>query len=388
MTTILFVTELQVWPPHGGERLHAYNMIDGLRQLAEVIVLAPQPPADCPLRSKVRAWHDLPGVPGSFRRRLAASPLVVLPRPDWRRRLAGLLADLQPQLVWFNYGHWGHYANLAQRYGARTVMQTHNVQSRLTRQGLSSRPFTRWHWYYAARLPLEAWHERALFRRFDRVLSVSEADRRDHARFVGDKASVYLPNFVTEADYQTDLTLPREAGIVMMTGNFGAFQNAIGARWLVEAVWPIVRRAVPAARLELIGRAPADWQRQMSQITGVTCTGGVAAIAPYLRRAMVAAVPLQQGSGTRFKILEAFACETPVVSTTVGAEGLALVDGVHARLADTAEDFARALIEMLQPAAHGRQLAANGLALLRAEYTLSANLPRLQRLLDDVIKTL
>ena len=385
MTTILFVTELRVWPPYGGERIQAGNVIDGLSQLAEVTVLAPPlPPADCPLLSKVHAWHNLPGVPASFRRRLVASPLVLLPRPAWQRQLAGLVAEIRPQIVWFNYGHWGQYAKLAQRGGARAVMQTHNVQSRLAWQGLISRPLTRWHLYYAARYPLEAWHERTLFRRFDRVLSVSAGDRHDHARFVGDKASGYLPNFIKAASYQTDGTAPRETDLVVMTGNFGAFQNAVGAYWLIETVWPLVRRAVPEARLELIGGAPVAWQRRIPPTAGITCTGSVTSIGPYLRRATVAVAPLLQGSGTRFKILEALACETPVVSTTLGAEGLALIDGVHARLADTPANFAAAIIELLHDPVQCQRLAANGLARLQAEFTLTANLARLQQVIDEL----
>jgi glycosyltransferase involved in cell wall biosynthesis len=236
------------------------------------------------------------------------------------------------------------------------------------------------HLYYAVRYPLEAWHERRLFRRCDRVLSVSEADRRYHARFVGDEASLYLPNYVNEAWYHLESPVLRDAGTVVMAGNFGAFQNQAGACWFVDRVWPMVQRAVPAARLQLVGDAPASWRGRVEQASGVTCVGRVPSVTPFLRRTTVGVVPLLHGSGTRFKILEALACELPLVSTTTGAEGIALVDGVHARLADTPAAFAQAVVELLTDDVQRQTLAGNGLALLRAEYSFEVNTERLRQI--------
>ena len=384
MTAILFVTEVRVWPPFGGEKIHAYNVIKALSRDFPVTVLAPQPADDCPLLAQVAGWHDLSGVATSFFRRVLDSRFVVAPRAAWRDQLEHLLTTVRPQVVWFNYGHWGHYADLAHRYGAQAVMQTHNVQSRLDWQGLNSRPLTRWHLYYAARAPLETLHEQMLFRRFDRVISVSEADRRNHARFVGEGTSLYLPNFIDEACYEVNPLPPREADLLVMTGNFGAFQNQVGADWFIEKVWPLVRAARPAARLLLVGIVSARWRKRMQATPGVAFTAGVATAAAYLRRAKAAIVPLQHGSGTRFKILEALACQAPVVSTRMGAEGIALANGVHARVADTPAEFSKAVLDLLQNEEQGQRLAANGLALLQAEYSATANIPRLQQIIADL----
>ncbi len=385
MTAILFVTELQVWPPYGGERLHAYHVIDSLSRGCAVTVLAPQPAADCPLLGQVQDWRDLPDVATSFWQRVIDSRFVVMQRRSWYQALERLLKEVRPQVVWFNYGHWGHYANLARQYGARTIQQTHNAQSRLQRQGLSSRPLTRWHLYYGLRYPLETWHEHHLFRRFDRVLSVSEQDRRYHARFVNDGVSLYQPNYLNETWYQLERPLPRETGLVVMTGNFGAFQNQAGASWFIDKVWPMVRQAVPAARLELVGGTAAWWRKTVEQTPGVTCRGAVPSVAPYLRQATVGVAPLLHGSGTRFKVLEALACELPLVSTTLGAEGIALTHDEHALLADEAQPFAQAVIELLANSEQRQRLADNGLALLRQQYSFAINTARLQRIVEGVL---
>lgn len=381
---VLFVTELKPCPPDGGEKVHCYNVLDSLSRCFEVSVLAPAPPADCPPARQVQRWTPLPGVSQGFRRRLLQSPAVAIPRRDWQRLLAGMCAEVRPAVVWFSYGHWGHYVPLAQAAGARTILRTHNAQSTLTWQGLTSRPLTRWHLYYAARYPLEAWHERTLFRRFDRVLSVTEADRRYHARFVGDEKSLCAPNYVDERRYRMEETPLRDPDLVVMTGNFGAFQNQQGAAWLVETIWPAVLAARPAARLLLAGHMPGDLRRALEQRPGVRCTGTVPEVMPYLHQAAIGVVPLLHGSGMRIKILEALACELPLVSTTLGAEGIALRPGVDGLLADTPADFADAILRLLADAGARQQIAGDGLALLRREYSRDINTERLRRIVADL----
>lgn len=385
-TRVLFVTEIQVWPPFGGEKIQSYNALDSLSRCFDVTVLAPAPPAACPLTREVRRWTALPGVGQTFRARLLQSPHVLLPRTDWQQLLTDLCADTRPEVVWFDYGHWGHYAILAQTAGARTIMRTHNAQSTLTWQGLTSWPLTRWHLYYAARYPLEAWHEQTLFRRFDRVLSVTEADRRYHARFIGDEKSLYVPNYVDERLYQMAEPPNRDPNLVIMTANFGAFQNQQGAGWLLESVWPRVQAARPGTRLLLVGHMPAHLRRVAEEHPGVRCTGTAPDVTPYLRQAAVAVVPLLHGSGSRIKILEAMASELPVVSTTMGAVGIALTLGDNVLLADEPVTFADAILRLLDEPSARQRLAASGLALLRREYSLDVNTKRLRRIVGELAK--
>ena len=381
---VLFVTELRPCPPNGGEKIHCYNVLNSLSRCFDVTVLAPPPPADCPLTRQVRYWQPLPDVGQSFGQRLRQSPTVIVPRPAWRRLLVDLCRQVQPAVVWFSYGHWGHYARLAQAAGAKTIMRTHNVQSALAWQGLTSRSVTRWHLYYAVRTPLETLHERLLFRRFDRVLSVTEADRRYHARWVGDNKSLWVPNYIDESRYQGAEPVQRDPNLVIMTGNFGAFQNQQGAIWLAEAIWPQVQQARPSARLLLVGHAPGNFRRAIEGHPNIRCTGTVPAVTPYLRQAALGVVPLRHGSGMRIKILEALATELPLVSTSVGAEGIDLRHSEHALLADQAEEFAQAVTHLLNNATKRRQLAQNGLTLLRREYGFAVNSERLRQIVEDV----
>lgn len=141
---------------------------------------------------------------------------------------------------------------------------------------------------------------------------------------------------------------PSESGppVVLFQGSLGYPPNIDGAEWLAAAIAPRIRAAVPATEVRLVGRPATDVQR-LHRPGVVTVVGQVPTMEAELARASVAVVPIRYGSGTRVKILESFAHRVPVVSTTVGAEGLDVEDGVHLLLADDPEGFAAATVRLL-----------------------------------------
>jgi polysaccharide biosynthesis protein PslH len=375
---ILFVTAVPPAPAFGGERIHVAQLIRDLAELSELTLLAPSLAADSGFNVPLAGRQVLPGLPRGFRGHLRDARQLLQPRRDWQQLLTSLIRATQAEIVWFNYGHWGQYAATARAAGALTVMQTHNAQAALTRQGLLQPPINRWQAVTALRSLFETLHERQLFPHFDHILSVSAADQAYHARFVGAARSHLLPNYIDEARYQA--VGNRSAERVVMTANFHAFQNQRGADWLLSQVWPTVRTAVPQAELQLAGVAPPRWQQRLHG--RATIFGAVESMVPLLSAAALAVVPLLHGSGTRFKILEALAVGTPLVSTTLGAAGIPLQDGVHARLADQPADFAAAVIDVLRDPAAAAARAAAGRQLLVGEFGRAVNRDRLSRLID------
>jgi glycosyltransferase involved in cell wall biosynthesis len=122
--------------------------------------------------------------------------------------------------------------------------------------------------------------------------------------------------------------------------------NIDAAQWLATAVAPLIRSAVPAAEVRLVGR-PGENVTQLHRPGVLTVVGEVPSMEEELAGASVAVVPIRYGSGTRVKILESFANRVPVVSTTLGAEGLDVEDGVHLLLADDPEELAAATVRLL-----------------------------------------
>jgi glycosyltransferase involved in cell wall biosynthesis len=134
--------------------------------------------------------------------------------------------------------------------------------------------------------------------------------------------------------------------VILFQGTFDYAPNIDAAEWLVGEIAPRIRSLVPGAEMRLVGRTTPGLDR-LHRPPGATVVGYVAEMEPELARADLAVVPLRFGSGTRLKLLESFAHRVPVVSTTMGAEGLDVLDGVHLLLADDPDAFGTACERLL-----------------------------------------
>ena len=166
-----------------------------------------------------------------------------------------------------------------------------------------------------------------------------------------------MPNGV-DLDRYTFRSAPASSERVFFVGDLSWKPNAEAVRWFARAVWPILAPARPQAVVDVLGRFPPPDLLALANAR-FTLTGESADTRPHWRDAAVAVVPLLAGGGTRLKILEAAACGVPVVSTSVGAEGLTFVNGEEILLRDAPERFAEAVALLLaDPEARRRQAAA------------------------------
>jgi glycosyltransferase involved in cell wall biosynthesis len=149
--------------------------------------------------------------------------------------------------------------------------------------------------------------------------------------------------------------------------------NEDGVRWFANEVLPLLRQRRPAVKFTVVGRDPNPDLRALGRALGIGVTGTVPDVRPYLARAGVVVVPLRIGGGTRLKIFEAMSMSKAVVSTTVGAEGLALEDGAHLRLADEPGTFAAAIDEVLGDRNTARRLGRQAAEFVRARFSWEAS---------------
>jgi len=171
--------------------------------------------------------------------------------------------------------------------------------------------------------------------------------------------------------------------VLLFQGNLAYSPNIDGAEWLAASIAPRIRAAVPATEVRLVGRPGASVTR-LHRDGVMTVVGQVPSMVPELARASVAVVPVRYGSGTRIKILESFAHRVPVVSTTMGAEGLDVEDGVHLLLADDPEEFAAVTVRLLGDAALRVRLSEAARARYLERYDGRAADAQVRRLLQEV----
>ncbi len=149
-----------------------------------------------------------------------------------------------------------------------------------------------------------------------------------------------------------------------MVGSLRSYQNYSGALFALEKVWPVLSRENSLLRLYVIGELPPEGSPEFRNLArlaadcrGVDLKGRVDSVIPFVKGALASLVPLSIGSGVRTKIIESVVCGTPVVSTTIGAEGLPFVNRESIFIADTAEDLAAGVLELANDAQKRRKMA-------------------------------
>lgn len=159
---------------------------------------------------------------------------------------------------------------------------------------------------------------------------------------------------------------------ILFTGNLGFAPNIDGLRLFVAEAWPRLVAEVPGARLVVVGLNPGPALVDMVRAHGFELHSNVPSLEPFYARCDAVIAPILFGSGTRIKILEAMAYGRPVVSTTVGAEGMALENGRHVLLADRMDDFADALVTIAKDPVRAAFLAEEAHRFQQTHYTPAA----------------
>ncbi len=353
MRNALVIAPEAPYPMHGGGPLRTVSLIEYLRRDCDVdlVVFEETGPIPVPADQFRRILRlQLPFHSKTFTARVARNALRLVRRvPPLVDRFTGFSQELGEWLTGHHYDiavvehFWAApYVHLLRKHARRVVIDLHNIDSVLLAQiaPLFTSVATAW--------------ERRLLPMFDSILVPSMED----ARRVGLPAVIY-PNAVPPRE-----TPPRGVDFaIAMSANFNFPPNAEGLEWLRNEVWPLVHQRFPTLELRLIGKGirPVD--------------DAVAELA----RARLAVVPIRSGSGTRLKILEAWQAGIPVVSTSLGAEGLGARHEQHLLIADDSRAFQDAVARVLEDTALADHLGHQGKCFLEDTYTW----PRVWQRLDE-----
>jgi glycosyltransferase involved in cell wall biosynthesis len=151
------------------------------------------------------------------------------------------------------------------------------------------------------------------------------------------------------------------------------FPNIDAVRNFTATIWPVLRQHLPQLTLTIVGARPTPEVQALAAVAGITVTGTVPDVRPFYANALAAIVPLRTGGGTRLKILEAMAAGTPVISTELGAEGLAVDSGKHILLAaaDSAPSWLHHIESLLRSPDRAAQLTMVARQLVETRYDWS-----------------
>ena len=249
------------------------------------------------------------------------------------------------------------------------ILDEHNVEyDTLRRMGLATRSVVRKLYYYTQYRKLYQ-EEIRVCEKQDAILVTSARDKQVLDQDVPHVPKFVIPNGVDSSYFTSTSEIPERWSLVF-TAAMNYFPNSDGIIRFLDDIFPHIQKAVPSVRLYVVGSGPpAGLIKRRSD--NVIVTGYVEDVRPYVRRASVYVVPLWMGGGTRLKVLEAMAMRKPIVTTTIGCEGIDVEDGITALVRDDPEEFAEAVIELLRDDTKRAKLAENGYANVQNKYDWS-----------------
>ena len=369
------ITAVSVIPNDGDARAAQRAM----REYSSEVVLVPRPLWDGPgkrlrqlrsllsSRSFLRGLYDLPALREALGRLLSSQGYDVV----------------NVEFPFLAPGFLGKPAPGARR--PRLVLDEHNIEFDLARQqastqgGIARRVYNALDWRKIRREEIEVWTGS------DGVAFCSEADEARARALVPSMRSMVVPNAVDVEYFKPRATDPLPDGrTVIFFGALNYFPNEDGLLYFLREAWPLIEKSSPKARLKIVGQEPAP------AILGhrgprVEVAGKVDDLRPHLASAAVSIAPLRVGGGTRFKIVEAMAMAKPVVSTSLGAEGIEAEAGRHLLLADDPASFAAAVTRVLGDSGLGSRLGKEGRALVEERYSWDSSAQSLEALYRQVL---
>lgn len=400
---ILFTSPVLEHPAAGGPQLRIENSIKALSRLCEMSIISRSPMAltggDDALvfyRGYCRSIEVTPAT-----RRMSANRYVrKLQRIADSITGSAVHADARFILdhvrqhdircIWFGYGNIS-FPLIKQiqsmRPRLKMVCDTDSVWSRFILRELPYATGLRRKQIEWAGRKKQA-EERDWVRSCDVTTAVSEVDAQYYRAIALDPSRVRVfSNVIDVATYEVPPSPPPNfrKPCMYLAGTFGHYHSPMdtAARWVLDEVLPRVRRRIPDVHFYIVGTG-SDRMLGHRRGSHVTVTGKLPSVLPHLCSADVALVPLKFESGTRFKILEAGVCGVPVVSTTLGAEGIPVTSGKDILLADEPDNFAAAIVKLIEDRTFAAMIAENCRTLVRERYSIEALMSEARGILESL----
>lgn len=397
---VLFLTPQLPYPPRQGTALRNWGLISGLarRHRVSLLSFSDDVPSTSLHRVLTQTCESVTLVPTPNRRLTDRLRQLASPLPDlaWRIHSPALLQTLADMnsadhfdVIHVEALELGrallHLRELARGRRPMLLYDAHNAEQLIQQRALATdrtRP-ARWHaaLYSSIQIPRLRSFERRVLRAADRVTCVSAEDAASLRELVPGLAPVIVPNGLDLHSY-TSQAWPAAEGLgefaIVFTGKMDYRPNVDAAEWFAAQMLPAIQARRPEAQFVIVGQKPSPRLLALGERPGVVVTGAVEDVRPFIARAAVFVAPLRMGGGTRFKLLEAMALGTPIVSTHVGAEGFDVASGRELLLADSPADFVEAVLSLSRVEGLRRDLTEAALRFVRANYDWEAIIPRVE----------
>jgi len=394
---ILYTTPILEYPAAGGPQLRIENSIKALSKICDLHILHQASYSsdtvnvtDTYFRQFSESYHTIYRYPSNRFLRLAHRLIRRFSGFEYDRTANKVIKFIKKnkiEIVWFGYGNISYSLIKAVKEAlpdVKVVCDTDSVWSRFVLRELPYAEGARKE-KIARDGALKEAEERAWVNLCEVTTAVSEVDAEYYRSISPEPARIKLfSNVIDIQNYSVIPTQPTnfKKPCIFLAGSFGPNSAMnMAANWVLDEVLPLFHQRYPELHFYIFGRN-SDREFAHRANARVTVTGMLESVLPFLCYADVALVPLKFESGTRFKILEAGACRVPLVSTTLGAEGIPVVHDQDILIADDPADFAAAILRILDEPELGRRLAESCYKLVAANYSVEALVNEAEAILE------
>ena len=398
---ILLLTQVVPYPPDSGPKIKTYHLLQHLAAHHRVTLVTftrnaqEEQDADA-LRSICAAVHTVTlrrsrvhDVIGLGRSVISKRPWII--ERDDNKKMRQVLAEIVQQAKNagepFDLVHADqlNMAQFAEPLALPRLLDQHNaVWTVFKRLALSERSPVRLLWEREWRLLKR--YEGQICQDFEAVTTVSEEDRQALIEAIGAPREMTIIPIAVDAEAEQPIPrVPNSRGIISLATMMWP-PNIDGVTWFAHEIYPLIKQQIDGTRFFVVGQRPVAEVRALpEEDPTIEVTGYVPNPTPYIANSACLIVPLRSGGGMRVKILEALARGIPIVSTTIGYEGINLTPGKHLLVADTPTAFADAVVRLIQDPALGVQIAEAGRQRLLELYDWRAVCPAMDAVYEKMI---
>jgi len=391
---ILFLTTKFPYPPDSGGKIDTYNNLFLLSKNFDVILIYLEEKSKYEDAFKYKTGiKDIYNFPLDVRNRFWSIILNLFSRNPYTvkkyhskeiyRKIKDLIKKENISVLFLDHLHVAFYGELAKKDfpSIKILLREHNVESEFwQRMYLEEKSFfKRLYFKIQAKKILD--YEKNIVKIFNKCLIISKRDEEILHNICKQAKTVAVPTAINLNEYKKYWALDPVPFSIIFVGDYSWPPNTKGILWFLEEVWPRVKNNFPEVKIFIVGRNPTNaMKKYLSQ--DVIITGEVKSVKEWIARASIFIAPLFSGAGIRIKILEAMAMERPVISTSLGAEGINIKHMKNIIIADTKEQFLDGIKYLFAKKENGRKLAKNGRRMVEVNHSFK----RIEEILRHAIK--
>lgn len=300
---------------------------------------------------------------------------------EMKRRIKKLLTENDYDLVLIEYWYMGQYADFCK--GMSKVLDEVDVEFVRWQQWAKIEEDSAKRQYALSLYRRVKRYETRVLKKFDKILTATLKDQEILKRYNPDLDIFVLPTCV-DVSYFKPSGSDNDSKNLVFVGSMSAIFNADAILYFSKEIFPLILKKIPETHLYVVGLNPSQDIYNLAN-RNVTVTGSVEDVRPYVYKSCVFVVPLRFGSGIKGKVLEAMALGRPVITTSIGAQGLSVVSDEHLIIEDDPKEFAVKTIVLLNNKLLRQKLIQNGLKLVNERYTWEKIIPQLNSIFYNLV---